>query len=220
MKSPYERKIDKLTQKYQHNRTLTRDESNRVLSADCPKCEFLIRCMDKQYREGHLRLCIAQSTESDRLWIRLGNDNIWIGDRFGLLIAERPGKTKGRSSWYCLCDCGNLVEVREDHLLDGHTASCGCQERKKSVGQNEPYILVGDRKRKYRRGSQRNPDGTPHTYPSEHSSRIGMSVWVDIREIDGKKKPRIVLCDKCRCPIRTDRYGDKVCENKRCGLIA
>ena len=40
-----------------------------------------------------------------------------IGDRFGLLEVIEKAKTKGTKSYVkCKCDCGNVVEIRKDHL--------------------------------------------------------------------------------------------------------
>lgn len=36
------------------------------------------------------------------------------------------GKDKKRIFWHCQCECGNELDVRADHLKDGHTTSCGC----------------------------------------------------------------------------------------------
>lgn len=33
---------------------------------------------------------------------------------------------KKHTRWLCICDCGNLVETQMDHLISGHTKSCGC----------------------------------------------------------------------------------------------
>ena len=51
------------------------------------------------------------------------------GHKYGLLtvtsFAGKPdGKTK--STWACLCDCGNAVQVTGSNLATGHTESCGC----------------------------------------------------------------------------------------------
>lgn len=56
---------------------------------------------------------------------------IKVGERFGLLVVlDRPHTKNSKSYCKCLCDCGNTVEVRKDHLLglrrDGRTISCGC----------------------------------------------------------------------------------------------
>lgn len=47
--------------------------------------------------------------------------------RFGKLIALEPGPNQGRrTTWKCLCDCGNETTVRTENLRSGHTTSCGC----------------------------------------------------------------------------------------------
>lgn len=33
---------------------------------------------------------------------------------------------RGRSYWQCRCECGEVVVVRRDRLISGHTTSCGC----------------------------------------------------------------------------------------------
>lgn len=59
--------------------------------------------------------------------------NVWrVGDRFGFLTVLKSAGTKGRSHSYvmCQCDCGNIVNVRVEHLRGqgtrGRTISCGC----------------------------------------------------------------------------------------------
>jgi hypothetical protein len=51
------------------------------------------------------------------------------GKKFGRLtvmsVANKKYKDRG-VIWNCLCDCGNKVKVRERHLIDGGTRSCGC----------------------------------------------------------------------------------------------
>ena len=52
------------------------------------------------------------------------------GDRFGLLeIIESAGSKGGHSYVKCKCDCGNIVDVRVEHLKGqsrNPTISCGC----------------------------------------------------------------------------------------------
>ena len=50
------------------------------------------------------------------------------GQRFGrLLVLEDSGERKDRKVvWVCLCDCGNIKDVRSGDLKRGHTKSCGC----------------------------------------------------------------------------------------------
>lgn len=52
------------------------------------------------------------------------------GDKFGLLeIIESAGSKKGHSYVKCKCDCGNIVNIRVEHLKGqshSKTISCGC----------------------------------------------------------------------------------------------
>lgn len=49
------------------------------------------------------------------------------GMRFGRLIVLGKAEPRGRNGyWRCRCDCGNLVEIRTQHLQKGVSSSCGC----------------------------------------------------------------------------------------------
>ncbi len=50
------------------------------------------------------------------------------GQKFGkLTVLCRLYNTKGHKTyWMCVCECGNLAEVRSDSLYNGHTKGCGC----------------------------------------------------------------------------------------------
>lgn len=55
------------------------------------------------------------------------------GVRFGRLVVisksenlPDPHKPRGRTAWYCVCDCGNKKTVLTDSLNRGNTQSCGC----------------------------------------------------------------------------------------------
>ena len=214
----YEDRIKRLIKDTTEIQDLSKHVSDSIVSTECPTCEYGYRCLISL--KGKYQICRKRSTESHIVRIRVSNINIDVNDRFGVLtIVKYNGKEKGRSSWYCLCDCGSLVIVREDHLLDGNTTSCGCRKGKR-LGQSYDISIDSKKIRKYRIGSSRNPDGTPHVYPAEHSSRVGMSLWVDIVGKDGTARAQIVTCKACESPIRKDNLGDKVCENEKCGLIA
>jgi len=53
------------------------------------------------------------------------------GRKFGRLIAlHYSGVQHGTNvSWACLCSCGNIKNIRETDLKNGHTKSCGCFRR-------------------------------------------------------------------------------------------
>lgn len=50
------------------------------------------------------------------------------GQRFGkLTVLSYAGQTNGyQKVWLCKCDCGVVKEVRQQHLVSGHTTTCGC----------------------------------------------------------------------------------------------
>jgi len=64
------------------------------------------------------------------------------GDRYGRLVALRRGPNKGRrTTWACLCDCGNEHNVDLDSLRQGLTKSCGClhsEAARKMITRNRP----------------------------------------------------------------------------------
>lgn len=81
-----------------------------------------------------------------------------VGQRFGkLFVLDRVKKqacSSGNKSskFLCQCDCGNIVEVRRDHLLSGRTSSCGCNSHpiKHGLLKSRLYgIWVGMKNRCY-----------------------------------------------------------------------
>lgn len=49
--------------------------------------------------------------------------------KFGYLAAVKYVKSRDGNGaiWECICDCGNICEVRSHSLLRGKTKSCGCK---------------------------------------------------------------------------------------------
>ena len=69
--------------------------------------------------------------------------------KFGRLTVLQPTerRSRGRVVWECQCDCGNLICVASDSLLNGDTKSCGClrKENAKTMGENTREDLQGQR---------------------------------------------------------------------------
>ncbi len=68
------------------------------------------------------------------------------GQKFGRLIAlslANPPRYKNNTYWDCRCDCGKLCTIRQGHLIDGSTSSCGCL-RKEWERENNPKICFLD----------------------------------------------------------------------------
>lgn len=74
-----------------------------------------------------------------------------IGDKFGLLKIIKKPYTKNKKVYCtCLCDCGNEIEVRKDHLLGlshSRTISCGCSQR--SSGELKIRDILNENKIKF-----------------------------------------------------------------------
>jgi hypothetical protein len=49
-----------------------------------------------------------------------------IGERHGKLLVVDRVPLNSRSSWLCVCDCGEHTTVSNTNLKSGNTTSCGC----------------------------------------------------------------------------------------------
>ena len=67
-----------------------------------------------------------------------------IGKRFNMLTVIDRVNVNGKPMCKCVCDCGNVVNIRMTHLNEGQI-SCGCYANK----------MLGDRKRKHGHRSSR-----------------------------------------------------------------
>lgn len=54
----------------------------------------------------------------------------WFG-RLRVLRSAPAHHECGCRRWRCQCECGNIVIAFEGALLEGRTASCGCQNQVK-----------------------------------------------------------------------------------------
>ena len=66
------------------------------------------------------------------------------GQKFGRLTAlESTNKKSGTSFiWKCVCDCGQIVYVRLDHLKSGDTKSCGCLQKERITKHGMSDTLI------------------------------------------------------------------------------
>lgn len=50
------------------------------------------------------------------------------GQRYGHLTVLGPAENVGtKTTWRCLCDCGQETVAKTHHLRCGHTKTCGCK---------------------------------------------------------------------------------------------
>lgn len=72
-------------------------------------------------------------------------NDINIGDVFSRLkVIEKSNRTDKYYGkyWLCQCECGNIVEVKDIRLKEGHTKSCGCLQKEtmlKNISNNKKY---------------------------------------------------------------------------------
>lgn len=78
-------------------------------------------------------------------------ENDFVGRKFGRLTILSYSHSRSMNSgysrayWDCLCDCGNKVKARSDHLVRGNTTSCGCYRNEQlSKAVSGPKVPIGD----------------------------------------------------------------------------
>lgn len=79
--------------------------------------------------------CLAKESKNKEI-IDLSNQ------QFGnLKVIERAGYKNGRVAWLCQCQCGKRCVVTSHDLTSGHTKSCGCLKKGKSIKnlQNQEF---------------------------------------------------------------------------------
>ena len=55
-----------------------------------------------------------------------GTDDL-TGNKYNSFTVDSYSRSLGHHArWNCVCDCGNYVEVRADHLKKGGVKTCGC----------------------------------------------------------------------------------------------
>lgn len=61
-----------------------------------------------------------------------------------ITIHKKISGKRNRLFCECKCDCGNKIEVRLDHLKNGHTTSCGCfhKESVSKINKGKPTATL------------------------------------------------------------------------------
>lgn len=65
--------------------------------------------------------------------------------RFGRWIVLEKSRKSNKKSWICKCDCGNIRNVHEDTLLNGHSKSCGCLQKEVTTNRLITHNLSNNR---------------------------------------------------------------------------
>lgn len=187
-----------IQKKYVTDSHLNKASSDRVMQNLCPYCTYAPICTADSADRAE-RVCLAKSSESHRTWIRVTatRNKVEIGETYGSATVLSMSHKDSNGYIYWNCQRGDqVILVRGDNLL-----------------------RINKNGRAYNRGSSRNPDGTLHKYPNEHSSKYGCALEKTatntIINDDGdhvvhKYEDRV----KCRCGgvMRYDEYGEGICE--------
>ena len=64
------------------------------------------------------------------------------GKRFNKLVVIERVEHRVRSTWKCICDCGNYTEVLSFNLTSGKVKSCGCLRSPDLTGRKFGRLLV------------------------------------------------------------------------------
>lgn len=113
---------------------------------DCGK-EYI--ALTESLRAGTLQSCGCLRTETARKnGMKVLKD--LTAQKFGkLTVIEYAGSNRGRSSWKCKCEGGNIVIVNQMELMRGHTLSCGCL--RSSFGELRIEELLKENQVEYQR---------------------------------------------------------------------
>lgn len=70
----------------------------------------------------------------------MGSFNDLSGETFHRLTAIHRVPNRGyHTMWRALCECGNIVDLRAQHLRNGNTKSCGCWDAEVLMARNTKH---------------------------------------------------------------------------------
>lgn len=159
--------------------------------------------------KGSLRRYLSNNNIS---WKRKNyiKHNIKKGDRFNYLTIIKEIKNSKRRTFLCKCDCGNYTEVTLEHLISGHTKSCGCFQKKQVsnkyenlIGKKFGKLTVIELKESYRNPLNKNDINRIWYCKCD----CGNIIEVKTSLLNSGKK---FSCEKCNTKKST---GEKIIEN-------
>ena len=119
----------------------TEKRKRKVVVWECKcDCGNVVYVVYSNLKKGETKSCGC-------LLEKLRVQNI-TGQRFGRLVVIRlSDERKGKTTWECKCDCGNVVLVQNSSLQKGNTKSCGCLQREKvsQIGKKTVKDITGQR---------------------------------------------------------------------------
>ena len=100
---------------------------------------------DAIVRTGQNNECL-EIDRNDQSYIKINKTSFkdLTGQKFNkLTVLERAPNRCGKTTFKCVCDCGNFAEVYSAKLLNGHTKSCGCLATNKIKALNKTHGMSG-----------------------------------------------------------------------------
>jgi hypothetical protein len=80
---------------------------------------------------------------AERLTIMKAKFNLLNKSYTWLTVMEQLPNRGTHRYWKCMCKCGNIIDVEQSHLIDGHTNSCGCYRRYMASKSNITHGMSG-----------------------------------------------------------------------------
>lgn len=207
----------KLNNSYITDKVLNKATSNSILNNVCAWCEYASVC-NTEAKDNTKKVCIWKSTESHRVWIQITptRPKVVIGKTYGKITPISLKNKDEHGNLYYECIVKSKGNKRKEIKII----------RSQEILRGNAVVLLREKNRikKYNIGSQNNPDGTKHVYPSEHHTKVGQAVdELVIEEKESENGPitlkyhRKTLCDECKGIVRINQHGEAECE--RCHLI-
>jgi hypothetical protein len=143
------------------------------------------------------------------------------GEVFGrLTVLNRAASKNGVGYFLCRCSCGNEIEVRTSHLVNGNTKSCGCynQDVRTSNRKQNKYEINGNITTMY------TTKGEPFLIDTEDLDKVLAYCWyknpdnyiVTMRNRKNIQLHNIII--DCPKGMYVDhRFGDPT-DNRKCML--
>lgn len=110
------------------------------------------------------------------------------GARFGKLTATIPGpRISGRTSWVCVCDCGQELLVKSNDLRRGRKRSCGHDSKRKRRESSVPGLPPNN-----------NKSNRLYRIYNHMRMRCGLISGADERHLRDYRDRGITVCDEWR----------------------
>lgn len=123
------------------------------------KCDCGNLCYRSGYnlRKNQTNSCGCKELENRKKAKEKSRENL-IGKRFGkLTVIDKAESINNKAYWKCVCDCGNIVNVRAQHLKENRVSSCGCSNI--SNGESKIIELLTKNNVPFKRNYYVNIDG-------------------------------------------------------------